>query len=90
MALGELQLKPDEFWTLTNGELMAMVRGFVVRKDYESANHRNLYTLMHNLNRAKNSSAKKPNELWPLDIDNEGGMSMEDKQKLFSKIAKNG
>ena len=90
MALGELQLKPNEFWTLTNGELMAMVRGFVVRKDIESANHRNLFTLMYNLNRAKNSSAKKPNELWPLDIDNEGGMSMKEKQELFSKIAKNG
>ncbi len=90
MALGELQLKPGEFWTLTNGELMAMVRGFVVRRDIESANHRNLFTLMRNLNREKNSAIKTASELWPLSIDNEGGMSMEEKQELFSKIAKNG
>ena len=90
MALGELELKPDEFWTLTNGELMAMIRGFVVRRDLRSADHRNLFTLMLNLNRGKNTAAKKPKDVWALDIDYEETMSIEEKQKLFSKIANNG
>lgn len=90
MALGELQLKPNEFWTLTNGELVAMVRGFVVLRDIESANHRNLFALMHNINRGQNDSAKTASELWPLSIDTNDKMSMKDKQKLFSKVANNG
>ena len=90
MALGELELKPNEFWILTNGELMAMIRGFIVRRDLRSADHRNLFTLMLNLNRGKNAAAKKPQDVWALDIDYEETMSMEAKQKLFSKIANNG
>lgn len=92
MALGELQLKPDEFWRLTSGELMAIIRGFVVRRDMESANHRNLYTVFCNANRVRNTAAKKAKDLWPLDIDYDSDkeMSMEEKQKLFSKIANNG
>lgn len=89
MALGELQLNPDEFWRLTNGELMAKIRGFVVLRDLASVNHRNLYTLMANLHRDKGTGAKKPSEVWPLDIDSQG-MSMKDKQELFSKVANNG
>jgi hypothetical protein len=89
MALGELQLMPDEFWRLTNGELMAKIRGFVVLRDLASANHRNLYTLMANLHREERTAAKKPSELWPLDIDSQG-MSMDEKQELYSKVANNG
>jgi len=89
MALGELQLMPDDFWRLTDGELMAKIRGFVVLRDLDSANHRNLYTLMVNVHREKGTGAKKPSEVWPLDID-EQGMSMKDKQELFSKVANNG
>jgi hypothetical protein len=90
MALGELQLLPETFWTLTNGELMAMIRGFVVRRDLNSANHRNLYALMHNINRGKGTSAKTPQELWKLDIDYTNVMDIDEKLKLFEKIANNG
>ncbi len=90
MAIGELQVKPDEFWRLTNGELMAILRGYVIRGNKESANHRNLYTLFWNANKSKDTSTKLPKDLWPLDIDYDGSeMSMEEKQKLFSKIANN-
>jgi hypothetical protein len=89
MALGELQLKPNEFWTLTNGEIMAMIRGFVVRRDLESANHRNLYTLTLNMNRKKNSSAKKPHEVWELDIDSGVVMDFDERLELYKKIAAN-
>jgi hypothetical protein len=68
---------------------MAKIRGYVVLRDSESANHRLLYTLMANVYREEKTAAKKPSELWPLDIDPEG-MSMKEKQKLFSKVANNG
>lgn len=90
MAIGELQIKPDEFWRLTNGELMAILGGYVIRRDKESANHRNLYTLFWNANKDKNTALKMPKDLWPLDIDYDGSeMSAEEKQILFSKIANN-
>jgi hypothetical protein len=89
MALGELQLKPEEFWKLTNGELMAMVRGFIVHRDLESANHRNIYTLLANVNRRKNSAAKEPKDLWPLDIDHKETMSMDERLEFYKNIGKN-
>ena len=89
MALGELQLKPNEFWTLTNGEIMAMIRGFVVHRDLESANNRNLFTLMCNVHREKGAPAKKPHEAWPLDIDSELIMDIDERLELYEKITAN-
>jgi len=90
MALGELQLKPDEFWTMTTGELMAVLRGFVMRRDMESANHRNLFTLMANLHRKKGSAAKEPKDLWPLDIDIIDPISMDERLRIYKNIGKIG
>jgi hypothetical protein len=91
MALGELQLKPSEFWELTGGELMAMIRGFIVRRDLRSADHRNLFTLFLNANRRKNSASKKPEDVWPLDIDHKEQLfeSMDDRLKFYKNIGKN-
>lgn len=91
MALGELQLKPGEFWKLTNGELMAMIRGFVVRRDIESANHRNVFTLLANINRRKGTSAKQPKDLWPLNIDSDSNdnRSLDEKLEWYKKIGEN-
>lgn len=86
MALGELQLKPEEFWCLTNGELSAMIRGYVVSRDIESSNHRPLFTLMSNLHRRKGASPKQPKDIWPLDIDYDNEMTMDDRLELYKKI----
>ena len=88
MALGELHIKPDDFWKLTNGELSAIIRGFVVRRDLESSNHRNLFTLMANINRKKNSAAKEPKDLWPLDIDFLDTVSMDERLEYYKNIGK--
>jgi hypothetical protein len=90
MALGELQLKPDEFWTMTTGELMAVLRGFIMRRDIDSANHRNLFTLMANLHRKKGAPAKEPKDLWPLDIDIVDPISMDERLKFYKNIGKIG
>jgi hypothetical protein len=88
MALGELQIKPDDFWKLTNGELSAIIRGFVVRRDLESANHRNLFTLTANLNRNKGAAAKEPKDLWPLDIDYLDAVSLDERLEYYKNIGK--
>jgi len=90
MSLGELQIIPNDFWMLTNGELSAIIRGFVVKRDLESANHRNLYALMANINRKKNSAAKEPKDLWPLDIDVTDSMGMDDRLEFYKNVGKNG
>jgi hypothetical protein len=89
MALGELQINPDDFWKLTNGELSAIIRGFVVRRDSDSSNHRNLFTLMRNRYRKKGSAAKEPKDIWPLDIDYVETMSMGDRLEFYKRIGKN-
>ena len=89
MALGEIQLKPDEFWVLTNGELMAMIRGYVVRRDLDSSNHRSLFTLMRNVHKGKGESTIKPQDAWPLDIDVEFTMGIDERIEFYKKIAKN-
>jgi len=89
LALGELGLGVDEFWRLTSGELSAKIRGFVVLRDLASANHRNLFTLMANINRKKGVAAEKPKDLWPLDIDCVETMDMDDRLEFYKKIGKN-
>jgi hypothetical protein len=90
LALGELKLMPDEFWKLTNGELMAKIRGFVVRRDLRSSDHRNLFTLMANINREKGKTAKQPKEAWPLDIDYQDSMDHGTRLELYRKILQHG
>lgn len=80
---------PEDFWAMTSGELGAKIRGYVVRRDLESANHRNLFTLMANIHRRKNAAAKEPKDLWPLDIDFSESMSMDDRLELYKKIGNN-
>lgn len=89
LALGELNLSPDDFWRLTSGELSAKMRGFVVRRDLESSNHRNLFTLMANIHRKKNSAPKEPKDIWPLDIDYSAAMNMDDRLEFYKQIGKN-
>ena len=88
MALGELGLMPNEFWTLTNGELSAKFRGFSVNRDLRSSDHRNVFGLLHNVNAAKKDQ-KKPYDLWPLDIDEIDRMDIDERLELYGKIIKN-
>jgi len=90
LALGELGLMPDEFWKLTSAELNAKMRGYVIARDMESANHRNLFTLMANLHRKKNAAAKEPKDLWPLDIDFVDAPSMDERLAFYKNIGKIG
>ena len=89
MGLGELGLMPDEFWSMTSAELTAKIRGYVILRDTEASNIRNLYTLLLNVNRQRNSSPKKPQEVWPLDIDDElNAMSIDDRLEWYKKVGK--
>ena len=67
-CLGELQIKPAEFWNLTSGEIYAMSRGLIIRNDIRSANFRELFALYYNSN-CKPHERKSPARLWPLTID---------------------
>ena len=80
---------PDEFWTLTGGELSAKIRGFIVRRDIESSNHRNTFALLRNINRRKGEGAKSPQELWPLDIDYNDAIDIEERLDWYKKVGKN-
>lgn len=71
---------------MTSGELMAILRGFVVRRDMEAANHRNLYTLMFNINRGRGTSPKKPRELWELDIDSDNDIDIDERLEIYKRI----
>jgi hypothetical protein len=59
------------YWSLTESETLAKVRGFLFNRAYSADNFRALYTILYNINRGK-QPARKPEELWPLIIDLEG------------------
>lgn len=59
---------PADFWTLTEGETVAKVRGFYFTQAYESDNFRSLYTLLHNIN-VKKGAQKTKEQLWKLITD---------------------
>ena len=90
MALGELNVKPVEFWTLTSGELFALIRGYVIRNDIESSNHRRLLTLTYNVNRGRNP-AKTEQEIWKLALDMESKkpMGIKKRTNIYAKIIQN-
>jgi len=88
-GIGELGLMPDEFFALTSAEFSAKIRGYVINRDLDSANHRNLFTLTANLNRKKGASAKSPEELWGLAIDEENKVSIDERLEFYKKIGNN-
>jgi hypothetical protein len=90
MAIGELQIDPEKFWRLTNGELSGIIRGFAVRRDLVSSDHRNIVTLTANLNRKRGHAAKEPKDVWPLDIDYIDVVSIEDRLEYYKNIGKIG
>jgi hypothetical protein len=69
LCIGEIGLSPHEFWSLTESETLAKVRGYYFTQAYMADNFRSLYTLTYNIN-VKKGQAKQKNQLWPLIIDN--------------------
>ena len=84
-----MQISPDEFWKLTDGELSAKLYGYNVLKDLRSADFRNLYTLNLNLNRGKNQPPQAPEKVWPLYTIDKAGMDIEQRLELYGKIENN-
>lgn len=67
-CIGEIGINPDVFWSLTEGETIAKINGYHLRKAKQSADFRALYSLTYNIN-AKRGDRKKPEQLWHLIID---------------------
>jgi hypothetical protein len=89
MAIGELQLSPEEFWKLTDGELSAKVYGHLVNRDLRSADFRNLFTLSINQNRKKNAPAKNPQDVWRLNMIDGAAIDIDERLDMYKKFGKN-
>lgn len=61
-------MNPAEFWSLTEAETMAKVRGYYFTEAYQTDGFRSLYTLIHNVN-VKKGHQKTKEQLWPLITD---------------------
>lgn len=68
MCVGEIGLSPRDFWSLTEAETIAKVRGHYFTQAYMADNFRSLYTLTYNINTKKGQQKQKA-QLWPLVID---------------------
>lgn len=84
-----MQISPDEFWKLTDGELSAKLHGYNVLRELRSADFRNLYTLNLNLNRGKNQPAQAPEKVWPLSLIDKAVMDIEERLKAYGRMEKN-
>lgn len=69
-ALGELGLKPWEFWELTWAEYDSMCRGYFVRVERQHWDPmRHMIATFINVNRGKGQPVIKPERLYPLSFD---------------------
>ncbi|MBH8569354.1 phage tail assembly chaperone [Microvirga sp. STS02] len=65
-SLGELGLRPAEFWELTYSEYLCMADGYHHRRVLAWQETRWLGALLVNINRAPDTPAVEPSELLPL------------------------
>lgn len=91
-CLGEVGLRPAEFWSMTWTEVDAACRGYEIRLARERELPRFIATAFLNANRKPHSKAIKPQEIMPLVTDPKAPktelMSREEYYKLRQKFDK--
>lgn len=64
-CIGEVGLKPDEFWSMTFAEVDLACKGYEMRMQRSQELPRIMATILYNSNRGKNP-AKGVTEIYPL------------------------
>lgn len=67
--MGEVGLKPGEFWSMTWGEIELACKGYQIRLARSREMERFIATVLINANRAKGGRVVKPEDVMPLITD---------------------
>jgi hypothetical protein len=87
-CIGEVGLRPDEFWSMTLEEVSLACRGYEVRIAREKELERYIATLILSFGGSKHT----PQEVWPLITDKENKTKLITKEEndkmneFFSKV----
>ena len=68
-CIGEVGLRPDEFWAMTFGELEAACRGYEVRLARSRELDRFIASILINANLKKGRKQVRPEDIMPLVTD---------------------
>jgi hypothetical protein len=68
-CIGEVGLRPDEFWTMTFEEVGFACSGYEMRQAREREVERLIATILLNVNRGEDNPAYMPEDVFPLYTD---------------------
>ena len=92
-ALGEVGLLPDEFWSMTWGEVETACRGYEIRMARLRELDRFIASILYNANKKEGARGLSPEDIMPLITDRKAKkvelISIEEFERakeLFSKI----
>jgi hypothetical protein len=89
-SIGEVGLRPDEFWAMTMEEVNLACEGYEVRKAREKEVERLTAAILLNVNRGR-GAVVKPEDIYPLITDkkNKGRLITADEMNELGKVIDN-